>query len=65
MIFCVFLDMTSYLMIVEHVQNNKLQKLQHFQSFNTIFLKNLKMKFFSLIWTVENSALQWTVERLV
>ena len=57
--------MASCTMIVEHIQNNKLQKLYNFQSLTTSFLKNLKMNISSLIWTVENSALQWTVERLV
>ena len=51
-------------MIVEHVQNNKLQKNQNFQSLNTSFMKNPKMNISSLIRTVENSALLWTVEIL-
>ena len=60
-----FLDMASCPMLVEHIQNNILQKLQTFQSVHTSFLNNLKMNISSLIWTVENSALQWTVEKLV
>ena len=63
--FFFFLDMASCPMIVEHVQNNILQKVQNFQSLNTSVLKTLKMNISSLIWTVENSALQWTVESLV
>ena len=42
-LFC-FLDMTTCPMNVEHVQNNKFQKLQNFQSLNTSFMKKTQNK---------------------
>ena len=46
--------MSSCPMIVEHLQNNKLQTFQKLQSLNILFLKYIKIKISSLIWTVEN-----------